>query len=224
MDMLRDNPAIGDVGHIAPDQALRGLQQDAGLGDALGALDENPLPHVLVVSPRLDLANDQLHGLVRELESLSGVELAQLDLEWLERLNAMLELGQRGVLALAGLLSLAVLLTIGNTIRLAIENRREEIEITKLVGASNAFVRRPFLYTGFWFGSLGGVVGWLILYGVFTFMEAPLARLLQLYGSGLQFHAMTLQTTAVYLTISMLLGLSGAWLAVGRHLRTIEPA
>jgi len=164
-DRLYQHPDISNVRVITPADALKEYQTFSG--DALKTLGENPLPAVLVVQPA---ANDNTINqiLLEKLQELVEVEIAQFDMLWAKRLFAMVEIVRRGTLILAILLSLAVLLIVGNTIRLSIQNRRDEIEINKLVGATDAFIRRPFLYTGFWYGLLGGLIAWLLvsyLYG-----------------------------------------------------------
>jgi cell division transport system permease protein len=142
---------------------------------------------------------------------------------WLKRLFAIMEIVRRGVLILAGLLSLAVLLIIGNTIRLTIYNRREEIEIYKLIGATDAFIRRPFLYTGFWYGLSGSSMAWLLVNFSFWFLQEPVKQLTTLYDSQFELVTLRLLSSLILLSTGVLLGLVGAWLAVGRHLKNIQP-
>jgi cell division transport system permease protein len=162
--------------------------------------------------------------LVRELRMLPGADIVQLDLQWVRRLQAITVIAQRAVLVLASLLGMAVLLIVGNTIRLEIQNRRTEIEITKLIGATNAFIRRPFLYTGFWYGLFGGVIAWLLIAMSVTLLGGPIAHLAQLYQSSFDLSSLDLITILMLLGGSSLLGLAGSWLAVGRHLSAIEPS
>ena len=164
VDKVRSMPEVAAVQYISRAQALTEFKRLSGFGDALDVLDSNPLPPVLVVRPTPGMSTpNQAQALVQTLSRLPGVDLAQLDLEWIKRLHAMLTLAQRGVLILAGLLALAVLLIIGNTIRLAILNRRSEIEVIKLIGGTDAFIRRPFLYAGLLQGFFGAVVAWLLV-------------------------------------------------------------
>ena len=135
----------------------------------------------------------------------------------------MMALGQRMTLALAALLSLGVLLVIGNTIRLSIESRRDEIVIVKLVGATNAFVRRPFLYTGLWYGLGGGLVSWLIITFTVIWLSGPVANLAGLYQSQFELLGLGFGQTLLLWLAGGSLGLGGAWLAVSRHLGQIEP-
>jgi cell division transport system permease protein len=215
---------IGQVELITPAQALDEFGEQSGLGSALAALDENPLPTVLVITP----TNDHLDpaaaaALQTKLAALPETALAQLDLEWVQRLSAMLEIARRGILVIAALLALAVLLVIGNTIRLEIQNRRDEIIVTKLIGATNGFVRRPFLYSGVWYGVLGAAIAWLLVEAGFWLLSDPVARLAGLYQSDFSMQTLPAPLLGTLLAGGLLLGLLGSWLAVGRHLRAIEP-
>jgi len=145
---LRGWDGVAEVRYISREQALEEFRKLSGFGDALNSLNENPLPAVLVVRPTSETAEPaQMEFLLGKVRELKPVDLAQLDMEWVRRLSGIIELGKRGVLLLGSLLSLAILLVIGNTIRLTILSRRDEIVVTKLIGATNAFIRRPFLYT-----------------------------------------------------------------------------
>ena len=136
----------------------------SGLGDALAQLDENPLPHVLVLEfDQATVSPEQLSATADELQQLPLVDSVRLDMQWVQRLHAILEMGRRVAFALGIALALGVLLVIGNTIRLAVENRRDEIVVVKLVGGTNGYVRRPFLYTGLWYGVAGGLLAWLLV-------------------------------------------------------------
>ncbi len=221
---LQAMPGVATVVRITPDEALAEFRQLTGFGEALQALTENPLPFVLVVQPKTDFRDPLLvQSLLHRLRDLPGVELAQLDLAWLKRLFALTDIARRGVLVLGVLLSLAVLLIMGNTIRLAIQSRREEIEVEKLIGATDAFIRRPFLYSGCWYGLAGALVAWLLVNGALWLLSSPIQRLSVLYNSDLSPGGLGMMDSLVLLLTGVLLGTLGAWLAVGRHLREIEP-
>jgi len=224
VEQISAMPAIEAVVHVTPQQALEEFRQYSGFGEALDALDENPLPNVLLVRPT-SAASEPLmvEPLLHELRSLSAVEMAQLDMEWLKRLYAIMAIGERAVLVLAALLALAVLLIVGNTIRLAIQNRRDEIEVQKLIGATDAFIRRPFLYSGLWHGLLGAVMAWLLVTLSLWLLHGPVQRLSLLYNSNFSLGSLEPVAVLVVLAVGGLLGLLGAWLAVGRHLQDIEP-
>ncbi len=134
-----------------------------------------------------------------------------------------MDIGRRGVWVLAGLLALAVLLVVGNTIRLAIQNRRDEIVITKLIGGTDTFIRRPFLYTGFWYGLLGGIIAFILVQSSMWLLATPVNNLAGLYNSSFRLDGMDPATFGALIGSGLLLGLFGSWLAVGRHLREIEP-
>ena len=222
---LRLHKQIKNVSIIDRERGLQEFQQVSGFGDALQFLDENPLPHVITVQPIIEQEDPErvLH-LVKNLQQERRVELAQLDMQWVKRLYALLDIAQRGVWIIGSLLGLAVLLIVGNTIRLDIQNRREVIQVSKLIGASNAFVRRPFLYTGVWYGLFGGLLAWLLIAIALSIMTEPLERLATLYHSNYQISSPMAGDIALMILISCLLGLGGSWLAVGRHLSEIEPS
>ncbi|MDH5359288.1 MAG: permease-like cell division protein FtsX [Gammaproteobacteria bacterium] len=221
---LEQRSDIKAVQYISAEQALAEFQDQSGFGAVLDNLDTNPLPSVLVLHPLL-LNDDpaQAEVLVDGLKQLPEVEVAQLDMQWLKRLFAILETIQRGVLIIAVLLGLAVLLIVGNTIRLAIENRRDEIVITKLIGATNGFIRRPFLYYGIWYGLFGGLLALLLVDIGIWLLQEPVTRLTGLYGSSYHLGLLDFGLATTILSAGMLLGLVGAWIAVGRHLNHIEP-
>lgn len=222
---LQQHPAIIDVTYISAEQAMAEFRRLSGFGDALDALGENPLPPVLVVQPALGKQDPAaLQALVDELRAEATVDLAQLDMEWVERLYALVEIGKRGVMILATLLAIAVMLVVGNTIRLMIQNRRDEIVIIKLIGGTDAFIRRPFLYTGFWYGILGGLLAFMMVESSLLVLSGPVNSLAGLYNSSFRLGGMDLATTGALLGGGLLLGLLGSWLAVGRHLRAIEPS
>lgn len=225
---LRQRPGIADVQYISKDAALAEFKRLSGFGDALTALDANPLPSVLVVHPTAPVATHTdgirtTQDLLASLRSLPQVDIAQLDMQWVKRLYAILDIVHRGVLLLSGLLAMAVVLVVGNTIRLAIQNRREEIVVVKLIGGTDGFIRRPFLYTGFWYGLFGGLIAYVLIGLALIALDDPVHQLAGLYGSGFQLHTLGAGATLVLLSGSVLLGLTGSWIAVGRHLRAIEP-
>ena len=217
---------IAKASAVTRAQALAEFRQLSGFGAALDALDENPLPAVIVVQPANADANtpETVQALLERLRLMPQVELAQLDMQWVKRLYAFLALGQRGILLIAALLGLSVLLIVGNTIRLDIQNHREEIEVIKLIGATDAFVRRPFLYSGFWYGLGGGLIAWLLVNGALALLRGPVRQLAGLYGSGFSLSALGAGTSLALLALSTALGLLGSWLAVGRHLDAIQPS
>jgi cell division transport system permease protein len=221
---LQGWPEVATVTLVTPAEALEEFRRHTGFADVLDSLDENPLPAVLLVTPAAGHADPAAaSALQQRLQGLPETDLAQLDLQWVQRLNAILDIARRGVLVISLLLALAVLLVVGNTIRLEIQNRREEIIVTKLIGATNAFIRRPFLYSGIWYGSLGAVIAWLMVESGFLVLAEPVQRLTGLYQSDFSLHTLPVLLLCILLAGGILLGLLGSWLAVGRHLGEIEP-
>ncbi|MEP4486322.1 MAG: permease-like cell division protein FtsX [Halioglobus sp.] len=220
---LSVHPQLARVQFVSREDALAEFTSVSGFADILENLEENPLPHVVLVEPLEDVDPAQVTSLREEFEALGLVAEATLDMAWLQRLNSLLELSRRSVLALGGFLIFGVVLILGNTIRLAIESRREEIVIVKLVGGSNAFVRRPFLYTGLWYGVGGGVFAALLVGAGLWFLSAPVEQLASLYGSDFSLRGPGLIGSLNLVLVGGMLGLIGAWLAVSRHLGAIEP-
>lgn len=194
--------------------------------------------HVDADSQAIDLSAD-LHGssassqaintadpitvLKTDLANLPQVEQVKLDMQWIRRLVAIMDAVQRGLFILATLLCLAVIMVVGNTIRLDIQNRAREIRVQKLIGATDNFIRRPFLYTGVWYGLLGGVLAWLVVFVSLRALSQPIARLASEYQSDFSLHPLSFGAGTLMLILSMGMGLLGSWLAVGRHLKRIEP-
>jgi cell division transport system permease protein len=214
---------VAEVRVIPKDEALNEFREYSGFGTALEALQENPLPHVLHVRPALIGSATHLETLKRYFAAWPEVDLVQIDSEWVLRFNAILELAQRVLMIAAALLGLGVLAIIGNTIRLEILNRRAEIEVTKLVGGTNAFVRRPFLYTGMLYGVIGALLAWLVVTVGVSVLAEPVSKLAQLYGSRFVLNGPTQDDVLVLLGTGLVLGFLGAWISAARHLRAIEP-
>lgn len=221
-EQILEMPDVSEASWISREQALEEFQQLSGLGEALRELPENPLPGVIVVTPS-EVDRDNLEALRQRLAELPGVEQAQLDLLWVERLTAILKLGDRFVFGLSLLLIATLLLVIGNTIRLHIENRRTEIEVVKLVGGTDGYVRRPFLYMGALYGLGAGLIAWLLLaYGLGWLNEAVVG-LAGLYGSDFGLAGVPAEDGLSLVLGAVLLGYIGAWLAVARHLSELAP-
>jgi cell division transport system permease protein len=227
-EQLRRNAAkrsgVAAVTLVAADQALAEFREYSGFGAALEALESNPLPHVLNVRPKPDAsAPAQLEQLKRYFAAWPEVEIVQIDTEWVQRFATILEVLRRLLLVAAAVLGLGVLAVIGNTIRLEILNRRAEIEVTKLVGGSNAFVRRPFLYTGVLYGLGGALLAWLLLAGALAFLAGPVDELARLYGSRFTLRSPGLDEITQLLGGGVLLGWIAAWGSTARHLARIQP-
>lgn len=221
-DRIAARPDVGSVRLIDRDEALADFRAHSGFGKALDALAENPLPATVVVHPASSAARD-VEALAAALRRLPEVELVQLDTGWVARLEAVVNLARRMLDVVTGLLGLAVVLVIGNTIRLEINSRSAEIEVTKLVGGSDAFIRRPFLYLGFWYGLGGALVAALLVAATLALLQRPAAALAGLYGSGFHVAGLSLGQAGVLLGGGAVLGWAGAGLATARHLHAIEP-
>lgn len=223
-EKLEKDADIQQIEFISAAEALTFFQQRSGFSEVLNVLEENPLPPTLVITPKLSAINPaELTKLRDRIAKESIVDEVDMDMDWVRRLKAIMALGEKMVLGLASLLCLGVLLAIGNTIRLAIENRRDEIIIVKLVGGTDGFVRRPFLYTGAWYGAMGGVLACLLVSIGFVFLADTVSDLSTSYQSDFSMAGLGLSGVASLLFISTSLGLFGAWLAVSRHLTEIEP-
>ena len=222
-DIIAQRADIESVTLITAEEALQEFRLRSGFGAALDHLASNPLPHALVVRPSGSNTEQSIVLLHEELGNLPEADFVQVDTEWVQRFHAILEMLQRAITMGAALLGAAILVIIGNTIRLDIQNRREEIEVTKLIGASNAFVRRPFLYSGFWYGLGGGLFALaLVRYGLYA-LEEPVARLAGLYNSAFAILTLDLEESLLIIGTGILLGLVGSWFAAARHMRRIEP-
>ena len=222
---VRGWPDVSAVRVIDRAGALAEFRALSGFSEVMDAFaEDNPLPAVLIVTPRAHQGDaEQLANLVTRLETRPQVDFAQFDLAWLERLYAILDIVERGVLVLAVLLAGGVLLVIGNTMRLGIENRRREIEISKLFGATDAFIRRPFLYSGLLYGAFGGIIAWLLVWIGFLVLGGPVQHITTLYPGDYRLQGLGAAASVTLVAGGGLLGLLGSWLSVGRHLAAIEP-
>lgn len=225
IERIRQRRDVESAELILADEALKTFRRESGFGAAIDALNENPLPHTLVVRPAPAHANAAgLEILAADIRALPSVDIVQLDTDWVNRLDAILAALRAGALIVAGVLALGVLVIVGNTIRLDIQNRRDEIEVTKLVGGSDGFVRRPFLYSGMWYGLAGGLTALLITQIALALLRAPIARVAGLYGSDFRLSNLTLESALILLLTGAGLGWVGSYIAASHHLRRIEPS
>ncbi|TYT26072.1 ABC transporter permease [Luteimonas viscosa] len=218
-DELRARGNIGSVEHVTPEQALESLRADdslAGIVDAVG--DDNPLPHALVVTP----AGDELM-VASSLQQLPEAELVQHDAQWRQRLDTWLRFGGRVTWVLAALFGLGALLVVGNTVRLDIQSRREEIGVLQLLGATDGFIRRPFLYLGAWYGLAAGALAVALLAAAGFALRDPLAELAASYGSRFALAGIDMRWTLAVLAVATVLGWLGAGLVTGHFLRQTRP-
>ena len=218
---LAQHPAIARIEFVSREQALEQLRQSSGLADVIAGLNQNPLPDAFIVYPKSGEA-PTLDALRNELAKLPKVELAQLDSAWAYKLEALLKFGRMAVLILAALLSLALIAITFNTIRLQILTQRDEIEVSRLIGATNGFIRRPFLYFGATQGLLGGIAAWIIISLSLLLLNHQLKALSELYASQFALQPLSLGDSLSLLLFSLYLGWLGAWLSVARFLSQIE--
>jgi cell division transport system permease protein len=221
---LRQRGDVAAVRVITADQALAEFRNDSGFGKALDALSDNPLPDTLIVTPTVGKSTPEgTAALKAAIAATADVQTVQLDTEWVKRLQAMLDIARRVVWLTGGLLGAGVVLIVGNTIRLDILNRRTEIEVMKLVGASDGFARRPFLYGGIWYGLGGGLMALILVAVAVAVLDRPVESLAKLYGSQLHLQGLGVIAGIELLGVAAGLAWLGSWLAATRHIRGIEP-
>ncbi len=217
---LRGWPEIARVELITREQALAEFRDLGGFEEALDRIQENPLPIVLVIYPQPDRSDSaQLEALQSRLLELPEADFTRMDTLWLQRLEAIIALMQVIALLIGVLLGIGVLLIVGNTIRLEILNRHIEIEVMALVGATPGFIRRPFLYTGAWYGLLGSLLAWILVGIALLILQVYVSELASLYHTAFKLSGLGLGEIGILIGTSILLGLIGSWLAVDRHLR-----
>jgi cell division transport system permease protein len=221
---LTEHPQVQEARVITKEAGLAEFRRYSGFGEALQALDFNPLPVVVTVKPKDSLTRPaEMDRLVADLKAIDEADFVQVDTDWIRKLANILSIATRGVVVLDLLLGIAVLFIVGNTIRLELQSRHEEIAVTKLMGATDGFVRRPFLYTGFWYGMAGGIVGWIIVVLTLWLLSGPVDRLAALYGSDFELAFLSWRKSGLLILLSTTLGIAGAWAVVDFRLREIEP-
>lgn len=221
-ERLKQHAAVKRIEFVPRETALKKLQQSTGLSDIIGGLSQNPLPDAFIIYP-VDGKVAKLEKLRDELKTWQRVEHVQLDSAWVNKLEALLDFGRMAVVILAALLSFALVAITFNTIRLQILTRREEIEVAKLIGATDAFIRRPFLYFGLTQGLLGGAAAWLLISASLLLLNHTLTTLAQLYASDFSLQGLSVADSLSLLGFSAYLGWLGAWFSVSQHLWQIEP-
>lgn len=223
---IGERPDVEKARLVTADEGLKQFRDWSGLGPAIDALKKNPLPASIVVRPRVSGEGTDLRivqQLGDELKTQPGVDEVQLDTDWIRRFEALLDALRRAVTLAALTLAVAVLMIVGNTIRLDIDGRRAEIEVSKLVGASDGFVRRPFLYGGFWYGFGGGVLAWVLVVLLVAALTGPAERIAVAYGSTFRLAGLDAGATLALIGGGAVLGWLGAWLSATRHLAGVEP-
>jgi cell division transport system permease protein len=221
-DKLKQHAGIKSIEFVSREVALKKLQQSTGMSDVIGGLSQNPLPDAFIIYPK-DGNVKALEALRDELKTWPRFEHVQLDSAWIHKLEALLDFGRMAVAILAALLSFALIAITFNTIRLQILTRREEIEVAKLIGATDAFIRRPFLYFGLTQGLLGGIAAWLLVAISLQLLNHQIGNLTQLYASNFSLQHLSLADSVTLLGFSAYLGWLGAWFSVSQHLWQIEP-
>ena len=219
---LLQHPTVREARYVPRDQALKELKASTGLADVVDSLPDNPLPDAFVVLPR-DAAPQALETLRDEVRGWPKVTHVQLDAAWARRLDAGLKVARLAVWLLAALFAFALVAVTFNTIRLQVLTRREEIEVSKLIGATDAFIRRPFLYFGALEGLAGGLAAWAIIWVGLHLLNGGLAELARLYATQIELRHLGLEDSASLLAFSAALGWFGSWLSVNQHLAGIEP-
>lgn len=221
---LRGRSDVEAVRVITAAEALAQFRTASGFGSALDALSDNPLPDTLVVTPAPAASTPEgLEALKNGIAAAPDVQTVQADTEWVKRLHALMDIVNRVLWLTAALLALGVVLVVANTIRLDILNRRTEIEVMKLVGATDGFARRPFLYSGIWYGLGGGLLALLLVGIAVGLLAGPVRRLAGLYGSEFHLRGLGFGPSVVVLGVAVALGWLGSWLAASRHIKAIEP-
>lgn len=221
---IRKNPDIQEVKLITKEQALEEFQAYSGFGEAVKSLEKNPLPIVIQVFPQSSLEDEQaLKALLDDFQRSAEVDFAQMDMQWVKRLQSIMDVARRGVTILSLLLGAGVLFITANTIRLELYNRRDEVLIAKLVGATNGFIHRPFLYTGFWIGFFSGVTAWFIVTTIMLILKQPVETLSRLYDGSFHVLFLGFTETLALLLISSVLGIVGSWIVLHFQLRQLKP-
>jgi cell division transport system permease protein len=222
--LLRLKADVAGVKVISADEALADFRKDSGFGKALDALTDNPLPDTLIVTPTLVASTPEgTEHLRNVIAAVPDVQSVQIDTEWIKRLHAILGILRLVVLVTGGLLALGIVLIVSNTIRLDILNRRAEIEVMKLVGASDGFARRPFLYSGIWYGLGGGILALGLVAIAAQLLASPIEQLARLYGSAFRLGGLGLVLGSEVLGLAVALAWLGSWLSATQHIRAIEP-
>ncbi len=223
LSTLKQNPYIANLHYISPKQGLQQFQQQSKIKNILQVLKHNPLPGVIEIWPNASIHSaEKIHQLQQNLSTLPNVQSIQLDMQWIKRLYSILHLGDSIVFIFGILFALAVLLIVSNTIKLATQKRVEEITVMRLVGATNAFVRRPFLYTGITFGLLAGFAAWVIVNTAFSYLQSSVSQLADLYSSSFTLQPLAVSQLVLLMLIGALLGFIGSWFAVNRELRKVS--
>ena len=223
-DRIRQNSQVESVRYISPEQGMTEFKAISGFSEAQAYLSDNPLPPVLEVKPRQVFHSPQeSEQLLQSLKQESAVQQAKLDIQWVTRLNGIIELARQLVHVFGGFLVIGLMLTVANTLRLYIFSRRSEIEVMKLMGATDGFIQRPFLYLGFWYGVVGGLVAWWLSEVLLLLSEQAVTYLAELYDSSFRLTGLGSADGGLLILLGVSLSMGAAWFSVHKHLREIEP-
>jgi cell division transport system permease protein len=224
VEQLKAHPRIARADLITKEAGLKELRAYSGFGNALDALNTNPLPAVVSLKPKDSLTDPEaLEKLLAELGALPEADFVQFDTSWLHKLRALLAIAEQGVAVFGVLLGFGVVFIVGNTVRLELQNRREEIAVARLLGATGRFITWPFLYAGFWYGLFGGGLAWLLTDLLLLILDGPAAQLAELYGSPYRLAFLDFSEIELLIGLSVVLGIAGAWAVVFYHLRKLDP-
>jgi cell division transport system permease protein len=221
---VRDNINVKEVKLITREQALADFKSYSGFGAVIERLEENPLPIVIEVLAKNTLDDKEtLSSLFKSFQQYPEVDFAQMDTQWVERLQSIVSLVRLFTSLVNMLLAAAVLFIIGNTVRLELHARREEVVIAKLVGATNSFIYRPFLYTGFWIGFLSGMSAWFIVTILMLILRQSVEVLSELYGGGFHLMFLSFSETLAMISLTSFLGVLGSWVVLICQLQNTRP-
>lgn len=221
--VIQSNHEVTQVKYISANEGMQSFLSNNHLSDIFKQLDTNPLPPVFVVTPVLNISTTALYDLFNHLKTLPNVDTAQLDFEWIKRLQAIIELAHKLIVLLFVIFSLAVLFILGNTIRLMTQNRQQEILIIKLIGGTNAFIRRPFLYSGVLHGFIGTLITLCLLTITEILLQQPATHLANLYNTQFEIIGLGVKHSIYLLIFGSTLGWLASWFSVNRYIRSIEP-
>lgn len=223
-EQLKQNPNVESVKFINKNQAMEEFKANSGFGDALNALATNPLPNVIQLLPKNSLeSNEAIQQLMAEFKQIPNVDFVQVDMQWVARVQTLMLIASRSVTVVSILLGFAVTFITGNTIRLELQNRQDEVYISKLVGATNAFIQRPFLYTGFWLGFIAGFLAWIIVTIMLLMVESPVEKLSTLYNGSFELQFLGFFEFLSLMSAASLLAVLGSWAVLHYQLRQIKP-
>lgn len=223
-EQLKQNPNVDYVKFINKAQAMEEFKVNSGFGDALNALETNPLPNVIQLLPKNSLENNEaIQQLMAEFKQIPNVDFVQVDMQWVARVQTLMLIAGRSVTVVSILLGFAVTFITGNTIRLELQNRQDEVYISKLVGATNAFIQRPFLYTGFWLGFIAGFLAWIIVTIMLLIVESPVEKLSTLYNGSFELQFLGFFEFLTLMLLASGLAVVGSWAVLHYQLRQIKP-